>query len=93
MKWIGFVAITLFVIAILIDAIRYRLARRKVIGLLRQRGPMTGLELSQAGISWAHVYLLLNRLEEDGVVTSFVVGRYKHTPDVGQRKYQLVKRV
>lgn len=93
MKWVGFTAIVLFVIAILIDALRYRLARRKVIGLLRQRGPMTGLELSQAGISRSHVYLLLNRLEEDGVVKSFVAGHYKHTPDVKQRKYQLVKRV
>jgi DNA-binding transcriptional ArsR family regulator len=93
MKWIGLVAIILFVIAILVDAVRYRLARRKVIGLLRQRGPMSGLELSQAGIPRAHVYLLLNRLEDDGVVESFVVGRYKHTPDVEQRKYKLLKRV
>lgn len=93
MKWIGLTAIILFVIAVLVDAVRYRLAQRKVIGLLRQRGPMTGLELSKAGISPSHVYLLLNRLEEDGVVTSFVAGHYKHTPDVEQRKYRLVARV
>ena len=93
MKWVGLAALALLALAIVFDALRYRRARRKVIRLLRQRGPMTGLELSQAGIPRAHVYLLLNRLEEDGVVESFVAGHYKYQPEHEQRKYKLFKRV
>ena len=56
------------VLVVLFDAWRYRRASRAVLRLLKHHGPMTGLELTRAGISRAHIYLILNRLETDGKV-------------------------
>ena len=68
-EWVlfGFGAFT--VLCVLFDAWRYRRATKAVMDLLREHGPLTGLELSRDhGISRSHVYLILNRLEADGMI-------------------------
>jgi hypothetical protein len=53
------------------DTWRYTKNTERVLELLRKRGPMTGLEISKAGVSRAHTYLILARLVDQGKVTQF----------------------
>jgi len=62
---LGFVALA--ALYILFSAWRYRREAKTVMDVLRQHGPLTGLELVRDhGIARSHVYLVLNRLEQDG---------------------------
>jgi hypothetical protein len=85
-QWVLFGLGGVTVLGVLWDAWRYWRATRAVMGLLKKRGPMDGLELVQQGIPRSHVYLILNRLEQDGLVDSFL----SPTPAYrGQKKYKV----
>lgn len=86
--WILVVLGSFVVVGILYDSWRYKRNMDRVIELLSQRGPMTGLEISQAGVSRSHTYLVLARLEHKGIVAKFPAPNPKYG---GQFKYQLVK--
>jgi len=69
MAWFGLVLLVLTVLSILVDAWFYRRAHYRVLEALRERGPMTGLQLvREKVVSRAHVYLVLRRLEDNGKV-------------------------
>ena len=83
------ILIFLFVLVVgglLWDAWSYKRNIRRVRDLLQRQGPMTGLELSQAGVSRAHVYLILSRLEEGGEVKSQLAPDPKYE---GQKIYRV----
>lgn len=69
-EWVLFGFGAFMVLVVLWDAWRYRRATKQVMDLLRKDGPLTGLELSQKGIPRSHVYLILNRLEQDALIVS-----------------------
>lgn len=73
---------------ILYDTWRYRRNTELVIDLLDKCGPLTGLEISQAGVSRSHTYLILARLQHRGVV---VASPAKNPKYGGQFQYTLVK--
>lgn len=86
--WILGVLGGVVVAGILYDSWRYHKNTERLIELLEQRGPMTGLEISKAGVSRAHTYLILARLEHKGIVAKFPAPNPQYG---GQFKYQLVK--
>jgi predicted transcriptional regulator len=76
------------VVGILYDTWRYNQNTGRLIELLEKRGPMTGLEISKAGVSRSHTYLILARLEHKGIVAKFPAPDPQYG---GQFKYMLVK--
>lgn len=72
------------VLAVALSELRYRAAHRKMRRVLRT-GPKTGLELvQQHGFRRGSVYVLLLRMQDDGIVERYEV----HEP--GQReRYRL----
>lgn len=70
--WILIVASCVVALALLLSAMSFTKAENRVMRLLRERGSMTGLELVKSGAaSRSQVYLVLDRLCEEGCVRRF----------------------
>ena len=77
------------------DTIKLSASETLILKLLRRRRQMYGLEIvraSDGAIARGSVYVLLDRLEEKGFVTSWLEDKPPHVPGIARRLYKATKR-